>query len=97
MGNESRWSVAVSFSLLFKQSSDQTNQLSKKLYLSILKQLKTVTFDQKGHKRSINYEIKYNLSFLVYGVFFIPPGRQPNAEQKKGGRGIKKRGVLNNG
>ena len=35
--NESRGSVAISFTLLFIQLSDETNQLSKKSYLSILK------------------------------------------------------------
>ena len=36
--NESRGSVAVSATVLFIQSSDKTNQLSKNFYLSLLKE-----------------------------------------------------------
>jgi hypothetical protein len=37
LDNESRWSVAVSSTLLYIQSSDKTNQLSKNSRLSFLK------------------------------------------------------------
>ena len=57
LDNEFRGSVVISFTSLLKQSTDKINQLSKNSYLSIMKQKKTPTFNQKGHKRSINIHI----------------------------------------
>jgi hypothetical protein len=51
--NESRGSVVASFTIIFIQSSYQTNQLSKNSYLSLLKQKNATTLNQKRHKLSI--------------------------------------------
>ena len=51
--NESRGSVVASFTIIFIQSSYQTNQLSKNSYLSLLKQKIATTLNQKRHKLSI--------------------------------------------
>ena len=68
LDNESRGSVAVSSKLLYIQSYDKTNELSKNSYLSILKHRKTPTFNQKGHKRSFENILTFLIDRLFSGL-----------------------------